>query len=808
MYRQTPFLVVALLGLGLFVWASIATLRPPPYAGFELLANGVVHEVDPRSPAGAAGIHDRDKVVRVDGRPLRMSTWRLFPDHAAGDTVVVQVRRNAELHAVSVVLSVVPRRVSIFNLERLLIGLIFWLVGTIIWMLRPEDSPARMTFLMTQVVAAVLFGEVLDPGVPLMATFTDLVRFFLAPVVLHAFAYFPPPLSPKLRRILLNASYAGAGLSTLLFLTSLQLPYDVQIWRLFEVLILAVALGVLFRPQRGSSLDAQRRRRVLIAGIVAGSAPVVLLTLSSYVLLGRALVPYEWTLPFIALVPIVYSYAAYKGDLGKVDLILNRGIVYLGLTSLLLGLYATVYMVLQSLFEARDLGHAIAGVSLVAFGSLLFVPLMTRLQRAVDRAFYGGWYDYRSFVQSVSVELGRTANLDDLIERLKTAGETMRFNSASLLWPRDELFVPRAAYGYGKQQLIQLRLSRSGALMSHLAEQVGPATSRELFDKIPAEQLTAEERAVLCTAQFTYWLPLSCRDILRSVLVFGQRQGDEALDREDGAILATLSTQAAFACENIQLLESLRQRLSEVERVRDELSETQARLFEGREEERLHLARELHDGPVQDLYALLHAADGLGGAGNGAPGSEELRPMRETVNRVAATLRDICTDLRPPFLSELGLDTAIRSHLARIQEVNPDLDVVLDLKPYTERLSERVELALFRICQEAVNNAVHRGQAARVRVRFEVDAEAILLEVADDGRGFQVPDRWIEFGRRGRLGLLGIAERAVSLGGKLEVSSRLGKGTVLRVTAMRGTETDPLGPGTPFSPSIEVKAYD
>src|SRR5690606_31120183 len=98
------------------------------------------------------------------------------------------------------------------------------------------------------------------------------------------------------------------------------------------------------------------------------------------------------------------------------------------------------------------------------------------------------------------------------------------------------------------------------------------------------------------------------KDVLRGIIVI-RDDAEQGLPREDLAILSTLSRQVAVACENVALLESLRERLAQVQHMNDELREIRFRLSEGREQERLHLARELHDGPVQDLYAVMHQVE-------------------------------------------------------------------------------------------------------------------------------------------------------------------------------------------------------
>jgi signal transduction histidine kinase len=105
--------------------------------------------------------------------------------------------------------------------------------------------------------------------------------------------------------------------------------------------------------------------------------------------------------------------------------------------------------------------------------------------------------------------------------------------------------------------------------------------------------------------------------------------------------------------------------------------------------------------------------------------------------------------------------------------------------PDEQSLAEPVRLALFRIYQAALNNVARHAQAQRVDIRFRFADDEIVLEIQDDGRGFELPERWITLAREGHLGLVGAAERAEAVGGKLDVESAPGKGTCLRVIVPR-----------------------
>jgi PAS domain S-box-containing protein len=225
----------------------------------------------------------------------------------------------------------------------------------------------------------------------------------------------------------------------------------------------------------------------------------------------------------------------------------------------------------------------------------------------------------------------------------------------------------------------------------------------------------------------------------------------------------------------------------------DELAEMQHRLTEAREAERLLLAQELHDGPVQDLVALDFRLVNLEETGPNGDGPNDLERIRATVQQVNRTLRVMCGELRPPTLTPFGLSVAIRSHATRLQQEHPELEIGLHLAPDGHALPERMRLALFRIYQQAMDNVLQHAGASHVLVRFAMDEAQVVLEVRDNGRGFEVPERWISLARAGHLGVAGISERADSIDGTLSVESQPGQGTLVRVIAPRPTSDQKEG---------------
>lgn len=224
---------------------------------------------------------------------------------------------------------------------------------------------------------------------------------------------------------------------------------------------------------------------------------------------------------------------------------------------------------------------------------------------------------------------------------------------------------------------------------------------------------------------------------------------------------------------------ALQAEVAERERVQAELIEMQRRLIEGREAERLYLAQELHDGPVQELYAIIYQL-AQEDATLDKTSRSRLVASRAAIQRVINTMRAISNELRPPMLVSFGLEKAVRSHVEHLRRDHPDLEIHLQLMPDQGLLSDRVRLALFRIYQHAISNVVRHARAQRVAIRFQLDAEQAMLEIQDDGRGFEVPAHRLDLARKGHLGLVGAAERVEAVGGQLTILSTPGKGTLIR----------------------------
>jgi two-component system sensor histidine kinase DegS len=206
-------------------------------------------------------------------------------------------------------------------------------------------------------------------------------------------------------------------------------------------------------------------------------------------------------------------------------------------------------------------------------------------------------------------------------------------------------------------------------------------------------------------------------------------------------------------------------------------------MTEGQEVERARLARELHDGPVQDLIALgqrAEMAQRLIGRGEAEEAESLLEEMRRAELATVDELRRLIGALRPSYLEDLGLIPAL-GMLVRSASEQRAARVTLENACPEQRLGPEVELAAYRIAQEALNNALQHAEAKTITLRVCCRDRTLMLAVIDDGVGFVLPSRPDHLTQAGHFGLLGMRERATLLGGSFRIHAAPGEGTCVVV---------------------------
>ena len=303
--------------------------------------------------------------------------------------------------------------------------------------------------------------------------------------------------------------------------------------------------------------------------------------------------------------------------------------------------------------------------------------------------------------------------------------------------------------------------------ISHAAVRwVASAGEAQRADRGRLSKLIAQGPPELAWAQV--WIPLMRGVDLRGMWLLSRREDNGHYTPEDLHCLTALGREAAAVLEAARHAEQER-------RAAEELRALYRQVVTARETERARLSRELHDGVLQDLCAIARDLKALEAqvAPNGAP----FHSLAGRSNEAVQALRAICNDLRPPLL-EYDLPTALRT-LVETLDARSQAPVHIEISADALHLLDDVALAIFRITQEALHNALQHADASEIAVRLTQYPDRLRLTVTDDGRGIAggvAPSHSVA---QGHFGLAGMRERASMIGGRLDVQTAPDYGTVV-----------------------------
>jgi signal transduction histidine kinase len=397
------------------------------------------------------------------------------------------------------------------------------------------------------------------------------------------------------------------------------------------------------------------------------------------------------------LVPMTIGIAMLRYHLFDVDLVINRTLVYGTLTASVVGIYIIVVGGLGTLLQTR--GNFL--VSLLAAGlvALLFAPLRSRMQRGVNHLMYGERDEPYRVLSRLGERLEATLAPDATLEAIvETVAQALKLPYAAISLNRAGRFVTVAEYGTPTGESIALPL----------AYQAGQVGQLILTPRSPGEDFTASDRRLL-------------DDIAR---------------------------QAGVAVHAVRLTADLRR--------------SRERLVAAREEERRRLRRDLHDGLGPQLAAQTLKVGSARSLYPRDPASADalLAGLEADMEASLADVRRLVYNLRPPTLDELGLAGALREAAAS-QANAPGLRISVDApEERLPQLPAAVEVAVYRIAQEAMTSVVRHAGASFCLVRLSL-GDALELEITDDGTG-------IATDHPAGVGLASMRERAVELGGTCE----------------------------------------
>jgi signal transduction histidine kinase len=256
------------------------------------------------------------------------------------------------------------------------------------------------------------------------------------------------------------------------------------------------------------------------------------------------------------------------------------------------------------------------------------------------------------------------------------------------------------------------------------------------------------------------------------------REQAEKLRHHQELLEQDLATQGTV---DRRFVDELAEQINALDSANAALQDAQRRLLTELEQERKHLAREIHDQVIQDLLSVNYELEEIEASAAIAPVlSGRLPSIRDSIRDLVADLRHICGNLRPPTIDSLGLSAALQSYTHDWSK-RTGISTTLDLDKDLGRLPETIELSIFRIVQEGLSNVRRHAQANAVDICLKhTSPRALMLSIADDGQGLADDFDLSTLSAEGRYGLLGISERVALLGGRVKFQNRAEGGLVIQ----------------------------
>lgn len=208
---------------------------------------------------------------------------------------------------------------------------------------------------------------------------------------------------------------------------------------------------------------------------------------------------------------------------------------------------------------------------------------------------------------------------------------------------------------------------------------------------------------------------------------------------------------------------------------------------QGQEVERRRLARELHDDTIQRLIFLNQRVELVAFDHAGSAAAADLDEMQAVIDDIIGGVRRYIQELRPTYLDELGLVAALGS-LTKENRERTDFLIEFETVGHNCRLPEAVELALYRIAQAALGNAIQHANAMQIQLLLDFQPQTVTMTIRDDGDGFSPVDE-TALVREGHYGLIGMRERAQLLGADYHIETGLGRGTTITVRVTRPVQS-------------------
>jgi signal transduction histidine kinase len=726
---------------------TYAKFTQHPYLGFRVDLSGQVIFIF-NTTRTESELQVGDRIVQINSIPWQdfRSDLRkmIFPLAERGQVVMLIIERDGYTLTIPwAATGPTMGEISDLAFSEGWLAFFFWLAGTITLLnVRPKDDRWYL-FIAFNYLTSLFFVFGSGPSfyhIWESAIFLRMVVWLCLPVYLHLHWIFPQPFQ-ALPRLVPWIIYISAVLLAIAEWFQLLPPGIFYNGFLLAIVgsILLLLIHAITQPETRQDL-----RLLLIISLISFLPSIATGIVGSFIEdpSGRFL---AWigggALLSLPMLPLVYFYALYRRRLGKMELRINLLITkYIFFT-----LLSVVLILPISLFAARYSSPGVIAVTAifsVILTGVFIVWAYPLFENFIEYRFFGIVLPSKKILERYSAHITTSVSITDLVRILHD----------EIL---SSLVIRQFAFLHTERGIVKLisilnveksKLPQSEDLPA-LQAQSGIYFHPDLGMKPPFEWI----RLIL---------PLKQGDQIIGFWLFGRRDPDDLYHQSELLILQSLANQTAVALSNILQTEHLKA--------------IYAANINRYEEEKKRLALDLHDGILNRMASLLINSD----IATASPHLSE--SYQELIDRV----RDIISAFRPPMLN-FGLKFALEDIADKLSDIKSDgPEIVLDIQANSEwKYPEIVENHIYRIVQEASNNAVKHSHATTIWLTGRLDRDAIDLIVKDDGIGLDIQanielEDWV---LQKHFGLAGIYERAYLINAEIKIDSKPGSGTKVHI---------------------------
>ncbi|WP_041468167.1 ATP-binding protein [Geobacillus sp. C56-T3] len=751
MNRAVIAMIVALIAA---LYLTILNVRHP-LIGMDVVENKngdiIVNDIYEFGWAKKHGIHIHDQVLKVDGKPpLSHFTVREYKTIEQAKTITIQ--RENQIQTLTVDYQSHGTEQWLYYIA-LPAGFFLFAVSLSIFLLRlrPNDKSA------TVLIYFLLLTGICYISASLSAKYAPFGRqifngiFFILPAVfLHfVYHYFEKERKVWFAKKIVFSLY---GFNFVMFIISLMSisfrsisEVEVLLTTFFiNIVIILALLGKGFVDLKKD--EQQNTVKGLLFAIGLSAAPFVLFYSLPVLIIGKWVLPAELTVTSLFVLPSVFLYLICTDRLFRLPFSINR-FVYHAFLSLLPAFFVTL-LYAKFVHEARRFAE------LALLFLLIYVINILALYSKgyFDRTLRTKLYVQKNFYQESIYRIG------EALKKQKNMQEVIRCMEKEV---REVLDIENLAF-------VQLAVQNRQAPF-HCDEKEW----MKLIKKMDVQPLSIGK--IIENKRLFAVFVGSFRQ--SPLLLIGKKKHSIPFRAEQKDWLSTIVYYASITIENmlkaedfIKELDSLKERSHSVWLTR--------LIFQWSEKERRKLAIDLHDTILQDLIVLKRKVESLRFQNMRMEEmKKQLNNIEEEIVDMIDVTRETCHELRPTFLEQVGLREALAELIGRFHlrsNIKVDWNVHVSTK-----LDEERELAIYRMIQELLNNALKHSHASHIQLTLEVQNEEVQLHYIDNGIGIDI-EKLNHYD--GKLGLFGIKERVQGLGGTCEMTSQLGEGLDIRIT--------------------------